>query len=56
MQRSTTFITIFRLKKVLFSLRYTKIQRDQQWLTLLAIKQLKNTGIFCLVIGTDRIF
>jgi hypothetical protein len=56
MQKSTTFITIFRLKKVLLSLRYTKIQRDQQWPSLLAMKQLKNTGVFCLVVGTDRIF
>jgi hypothetical protein len=32
------------------------VQRDQQWLSLLAMKQLKNTGVFCLVIRTHSIF
>jgi hypothetical protein len=34
----------------------TIIERNQQGLGLLAMKQLKSTGVFCFVIGTDRIF
>jgi hypothetical protein len=30
------------------------IQRDQQWLSLLSVKQLKSIGVFCLVIDTEH--
>jgi hypothetical protein len=32
---------------------YFFLQRDQQRLSLLAMKQLKSTDVFCLVIRTD---
>jgi hypothetical protein len=32
------------------------IQRDQKLLSLLAMKQLKNIGVFCLVVDTEWMF
>jgi hypothetical protein len=42
----------------LFCIYPFQIQRDQQWLSLLAMKQLKNLGcfFFCYVIGNDWMF